>query len=166
MAYFTKDSTPALGGPESLEPLSKERVKAALDREGWTYGVDEDGDIGGGWEAASFYFFVTGENDELFCVRGAWRGQLEGSEFTRAIELCNEWNSQKLWPKTYARFDDEGAVRLHTEHNIDFEQGASDGQLSQQLLCAINTANGFYQGLNEIFPEVWEKYRPEDGPSV
>jgi hypothetical protein len=166
MAFFTKDSAPGLDSSEQLQPLSKDRVKAALDRESWNYGVDEDGDIGGGWEAASFYFFVTGQNDELFCIRGAWRGKLEGSQFTRAIELCNEWNSQKLWPKTYARLDEEGMVRLHTEHNVDFEQGVSDGQISQQLLCAINTANAFYDTLNEAYPEVWNEYKPEDAPSV
>lgn len=166
MAFFTKDSTPSLGGAENLQPISKDRVKAALEREEWNYGVDEDGDIGGGWEAASYYFFVTGQNEELFCIRGAWRGILPATEFGHALELCNAWNSQKLWPKTYARLDDEGMVRVHTEHNIDFEQGASDGQLSQQLLCAINTGNAFYDSLNEAYPEVWEKVNPENTPSV
>lgn len=162
MGFFTKDETPTPGGGEALAPLSKDRIKAGLEREGWSYGVDSDGDIGGGWEYASFYFFVNGKDDELLCIRGTWRGQLPGTELGRAIELCNAWNSEKLWPKTYARLDEEGNVRVHTEHNVDYEQGITDGQLSQQLICAVNTGMSFFEQINEAYPAVWEQYKPED----
>jgi len=162
MGFFTKDATAAPGGSEGLAPLSKDRIKAGLEREGWSYGVDSDGDIGGGWEYASFYFFVNGKDDELLCIRGTWRGQLDSVDLGKAVEICNDWNAEKLWPKTYARRDDEGVVRIHTEHNVDYEQGISDGQLSQQLLCAVNTGMSFFEHLNEHFPDVWEKFKPED----
>lgn len=162
MGFFTDDTTPSSGGSEALLPLSKDRIKAGLEHEGWSYSVDSDGDIGGGWEYASFYFFVEGKEDELFCIRGNWRGMLESSHLETAIALCNTWNAEKLWPKTYARLDEEGNVRVHTEHNVDYEQGISDGQLRQQLLCAVNTGMAFYEQVNETFPEAWEKYKPED----
>ncbi len=162
MGFFSKDAASAPGGDGGLAPLSKDRVKAGLEREGWSYGVDSDGDIGGGWEFASFYFFVNGKDDELLCIRGTWRGQLDSADLGKAIELCNNWNAEKLWPKTYARADEEGVVRLHTEHNVDYEQGITDGQLSQQLICAVNTGMSFFENLNENFPDVWEKYKPED----
>lgn len=160
MGFFSKNGAPQLGGA-GLVPLTKDRIKAGLERAGWSYNVDSDGDIGGGWEYASFYFFATGDDNELMCVRGSWRGQLPGDQFGRALEICNDWNADKLWPKTYARVDDEGAVRLHTEHNVDFEQGLTDEQLSQQLLCAVNTSMAFYESVNEAFPEVWAQYNPE-----
>lgn len=160
MGFFAKNSAPSAGGA-GLLPLSKDRIKAGLERAGWSYSVDSDGDIGGGWEYASFYFFANGDDNELFCIRGAWRGQLEPEQLGRALEICNAWNAEKLWPKTYARVDDEGMVRLHTEHNVDFEPGITDEQLSQQLLCAINTSMAFYEEVNEAYPEVWAKYNPE-----
>jgi len=162
MGFFTKDSTPVAGGADGLAPLSKERIKKGLEAQGWSYSVDGDGDIGGGWEYGSFYFFVNGKEDELLCIRGNWRGQLDGSEFAAAAQLCNAWNAEKLWPKTYARLDEEGNVRIHTEHNVDYEQGITDGQLEQQLVCAVNTGMSFFESVNEAYPEVWAKFKPED----
>ena len=43
-------------------------------------------------------------------------------------------------------------MRIHTEHNVDYEQGITDGQLSQQLICAINTGMSFYEQLNDGVP--------------
>ncbi|MCW2287546.1 YbjN domain-containing protein [Leucobacter luti] len=162
MGFFTKDTTPVAGGPDGLAPLSKDRIKAALESEGWSYSVDSDGDIGGGWEYGSFYFFTNGEQGELLCIRGSWRGKLEASDMGLALQACNSWNAEKLWPKTYARPDEEGMIRIHTEHNVDYEQGITDGQLSQQLVCAINTGMSFYEHLNELFPAVWAEYKPQD----
>ena len=162
MAFFTKDTSPTPAMPGALAPLSKDRIKAALESEGWSYSVDSDGDVGGGWEYASFYFFVNGANDELLCVRGTWRGQLAFSDFAAAAEVCNAWNADKLWPKTYARRDDEGTVYVHAEHNVDYEHGLADDQLRQHLVCAINTSMMFFEHVNEAFPETWEKFKPED----
>jgi len=161
MGFFAKDSAPTTtaGG---LAPLTKNRIKEALEREGWSYNVDADGDIGGGWEYGSFYFLVTGKNDELLGVRGYWRGRLESGDLQRALEICNTWNTEKLWPKTYVMRDDEGVVRLYTEHNVDYEHGLTDEQLTLHLVCAINTSMMFFEHVNETFPEVWEKYKPED----
>lgn len=162
MAFFSKGQSPAPTSPEALAPLSKDRIKVALEAEQWSYSVDSDGDIGGGWEYASFYFFVNGDSDELLCIRGTWRGQLESDQLLPALEAANTWNSDKLWPKTYVRPDEDGMLRMHAELNIDFEQGVSDGQLRQQLLCMINTAMAYFEDLNERFPEVWEKYKPAE----
>ena len=162
MGFFTKDSTPSPDGTDGLAPLSKDRIKHGLEAQGWSYSVDSDGDIGGGWEYASFYFMLNGKEDELLCIRGNWRGQLVSDEFANIAMICNNWNAERLWPKVYARTDDEGIVRVHTEHNVDFEQGITDGQLGQQLQCAISTSMAFFEQVNEAYPEVWAKYKPED----
>lgn len=159
MGVFANESEPMSAG--SLVPLSRDRVKHALERAGWPYTVDADGDIGGGWEYGSFYFFVNGEHEELLCVRGFWRGRLGGSRRTEALELCNRWNSEKLWPKTYVGRDDEGYVRLNVEHNVDYEHGLTDGQLDQHLHCAVDAGMAFFGEANEAFPEVWEQFKPE-----
>ena len=161
MGFFTKNTpAPAAGG--ALGPLSKDRIKHALEEAGWSYNVDSDGDIGGGWEYGSFYFFVNGEHDELLCVRGFWRGELAEADYARALEAANEWNREKLWPKMYVARDDAGNVRLNAEHNVDYEHGLTDEQLSQHLLCVVNTSMSAFEKLNEIFPEAWEKAKPAD----
>lgn len=160
MGFFTKDAVPGLGS--RLAPLSPDRIKAALDRAGWSYSVGADGDISGSWEYGSLFFFLNGNNGELLCVRGVWRGMLDDSHYLRALELCNEWNSERIWPKTYLGRDDEGMVRINTELNVDYEHGLTDDQLLQHLVCAVNTSMGFFEYVNETFPEEWEKYRTEE----
>lgn len=159
MGFFTKDVIPAPGG---IVPLSKERIKAALKAQGWSYSVDADGDICGGWDYATFYFFVFGGSDEVFSVRGFWRGRLDQSEYQKALDACNQWNQEKLWPKTYVAHDDEGLVRINAEHSVDYEHGLTDDMLAQHLMCAINTGMAFFEHICEIFPEEWAKYSSED----
>ncbi len=160
MGFFTKDAA-APGAAGGLAPLSKQRIKDSLEAAGWSYSVDSDGDIGGGWEYGSFFFFLNGKSEELLCVRGYWRGVLEESDYLRALETCNSWNAEKIWPKCYVARDDEGGVRVNIEVNVDYEHGLSDEQLAQHLLCAVNTGMSFFEHVNETFPEVWQKYQPE-----
>lgn len=161
MGFFTKDApVPAAGG--ALKPLSKDRIKHALEQAGWSYNVDSDGDIGGGWEYGSFYFFVNGDNDELLCVRGFWRGELGEGDYMQALEAVNEWNRDKLWPKMYVARDDAGNVRVNAELNVDYEHGLTDEQLSQHLLCVVNTSMSGFERMNEVFPEAWERAKPQD----
>ena len=162
MGFFTKDATPSAQPNGALLPLAKDRIKHALEQAGWSYNVDSDGDIGGGWEYGSFYFFVNGNQDELLCVRGHWRGQLSDREYAQIVDTCNTWNREKLWPKTYAARDDEGVVRVFTEHNVDYEHGVSDEQLNQHIVCAVNTSMAFFEQVNETFPEAWAKFKPEE----
>lgn len=157
MGFFTKDAEPGLGS--RLTPLSPDRIKRTLEQESWSYSVDTDGDVSGTWEYGSFYFFVNGNNGELLCVRGFWLGTLDDSDYLRALEVCNEWNAEKLWPKTYVGRDDEGKVRLNTELNVDYEHGLTDDQLLQHLAGAVDTSMTFFEHLNETFPEAWEKHR-------
>lgn len=156
MGYF--DS----GVAASLPPLTSERVQSALSALDWNFRIDEDGDIGGGWEFGTFFFFLNGESDELLCVRGFWRGRLEPVDWLTALELCNEWNAEKIWPKAYAARDEEGYVRLNVEVNVDYEHGLTDEQLAQHLVCAVNTGMSFFEHLNARFPLIWEQYKPED----
>ena len=104
----------------------------------------------------------NGKEDELLCIRVNWRGQLVADEFANSAMICNNSNVERLSPETYARVDYEGAVRVHTEHDLDFEQSITDWQLGQQLQCAISTGMAFFEQVNESCPEVWVKYKPED----
>jgi hypothetical protein len=162
MGFFAKPA----GLTGGLDRLSNDRIKASLERQNWSYGVDEDGDVGGGWTEGSFYFLLRGKSEEILHVRGHWRGILPDSEFTAAVAACNEWNASRIWPKTYAmRMDDaetHANVHVYTEHNVDYEHGVSDEQLDQHLMCSIETSGQFFDYINELYPAVWEQYRPRD----
>lgn len=160
MGFFNKDNGAAVPSA-SLAPLTKDRIKSVLERLEIAYSVDSDGDVGAGWEAGSFFFLVEGQSEELLCVRGQWRARLTPSEYGQAIEVCNDWNRETRWPKTYARHADEDTVAINAELNIDFEQGVTDEQLQQQIQCVVSTGLSFFDKLNETFPAAWEQYRPE-----
>lgn len=151
MGFFNKPETGASG---TLEPLSKDRIKAALEAKGWSYSVDADGDIGGGWSAGTFWFLASGREGEVLQVRGVWRGELPGEQFARAGDVCIDWNMRTLWPKTYPRVHEEtGAVKLFGEVSVDYEHGVTDEQLGQHLSCALETTHEFFAKLAEAFPE-------------
>ena len=160
MGFFTKNTTPQASAAAVLPPLSKDRVMQALDHAEWKYQIDDDGDIFAVWDMGHFYFFVGGQRDDLLWVRGYWRARLEEADHLKAVKLCNDWNRSKIWPKTYALAADAGFVHVSLEHNVDYAHGATDAQIFQHIICAVNTGLEFFESLNEAFPEAWEKHKP------
>ncbi|MGC3956335.1 MAG: YbjN domain-containing protein [Propionicimonas sp.] len=150
MGFF--DKSPATAG-SGLAPISKERIKQALESQGWSYRVDSDGDIPGGWEHGFYWFFLNGNQNEILLVRGTWYPKLTAAELPLASQVCQEWNRDKLWPKVYPRLSDEGELRLHAEHIVDYEYGITDEQLVLHLTTAVNTGVQFFEHLNSVFPE-------------
>lgn len=155
MGFFTKQASS--GG---LASLNKDRLKAVLDGRGANYAEDDDGDVGGYWDGHLFYFFVTGQSGEYFQVRARWNREVAMSEWMTMLALINQWNTEKFWPKCYARAetrDGEDAeptrIGVYTEVNVDYEHGLTDEQLDQHLACAIATSGSFFDFLDEHYPE-------------
>lgn len=128
---------------------------------GWNYTVDDEGDIRGAWEHGSFFFLIDDEDDELLCVRGYWRGRLVDDEYLRALEICNLWNADRLWPKTFVGRDDDGSIRLNAEHTVDYAPGVTDEQLAQHVRCAVGTSMAFFAEADDAFPEASARYRAQ-----
>lgn len=147
MAFVT-DEQRSEGG---LGALSKDRVKAVLDARGAHYGEDETGDLGGFWDGHLFYFFLLGNAGEYLQVRGRWNRRVAVEQTAALVELANQWNAGKLWPKVYVRAEEEG-VGVYAEHTVDYEHGVSDAQLDLHLACAIATAGQFFERLDEAYP--------------
>ncbi len=148
MGYFNKPSSGS-----RLARLSKERIAAAMEEAGWRFGYDEDGDLETGFEGGFYGLLVSGPEGEIFTIRGTWYPTLSGEQLGEAVSACVDWNRETLWPKTFPNVRDDGVVRLHTEHSVDYEHGATDEQLRLQLTCALRTSEGFFRHLNEVFPE-------------
>lgn len=148
MGYFNQTGQAA----STLPAPSRERIKAALESKNWSYKVDGDGDIAGAWEDGFFWFFLMGEQSEIVQVRGTWDGELAEADLPAAERVTAEWNRDMLWPKVYPRINEEGVLRLHAEHSVDYETGVTDEQLALHLTTAVNSGCRWFEKLNEAFP--------------
>ncbi|MEV7973071.1 YbjN domain-containing protein [Cellulomonas sp. NPDC089187] len=148
MGFFTKpDATPAA----ALAPLTKDRIKAVLDRREMNYGVDDDGDIFGVWDGHLFYFFQLGKSGEYFQSRGRWNRKVGVDQLGALTQIVNQWNAEKLWPKVYVRAEGE-VLGVYGEHTVDYEHGITDEQIDQHLACGIMTTLQVFDQLDEAYP--------------
>lgn len=145
-----------LGGGGSAElprPVSPERIVEWCEAEGFTYFIDSEGDLGGFWNGRLFYFLVFGEQDEVLQVRARWNREINIERLEEILELCNAWNTERIWPKTYVRVLDDGSVNVMAESGYDLEQGVTDAQLARLLASAIGTATMFFDAVDERYPD-------------
>lgn len=134
-------------------PLTTDRLKAWFTGHGYTYFVDDDGDVGGVWRGRLFYFFLFGEHHEILQVRGQWNREFAIERLTEVLEVCNEWNAERVWPKAYVRVRDDGMVHANCEVSTDLEHGVNDAQLGQLLQCGLSAASVFLDALDDLYPD-------------
>lgn len=145
MGYFTKPDDP----PHSTNaPLSRARVEAYQELRGWSYGVDDDGDVRALWDGNIFYFFVMGRSEEVLQVRGRWKHGLDPALKASVWEFINDYHRDRLWPKAYT-VESDGELSVYTEMTVDLEHGVADDQLGQLISCGLFTALHFLEALGE-----------------
>ncbi|MBO0900654.1 YbjN domain-containing protein [Cellulomonas sp. zg-ZUI222] len=134
-------------------PVSPARIASWMTDNQFSYFVDNDGDLGGLWRGRLFYFFLFGAQSEILQVRGQWHRELAIERLEEVLDLCNEWNAERIWPKAYARVRDNGRVHVVAEVATDLEHGATDAQLSQILFCGLSTGSMLFDALDERYPD-------------
>ena len=139
--------------PDVPTPLTTARLGSWFKRHGYTYFVDDEGDVGGMWRGRLFFFFLFGARGEILQVRGQWNREFAIERPTEVLEICNEWNADKIWPKAYVRVRDDGMVHLTCETATDLEHGVTDDQLGQLLQCGLSAANVLFDTLDELYPD-------------
>ena len=147
---------PAQGGQGDdgvPRPLTAQRLRTWFTRHGYTYFVDDDGDVGGLWRGRLFYFFLFGDHQEILQVRGQWNREFAIERLPEVLDVCNEWNAEKIWPKAYVRVRDDGMVHATCEVATDLEHGVTDAQLGQLLHCGLSTSSVFFDLLDEMYPD-------------
>ncbi|MBK8758297.1 MAG: YbjN domain-containing protein [Actinomycetales bacterium] len=160
MGIFNKYQE-AAGGTGSPTAFSRERVNAALTRLEVNFGVDDDGDAMAWFGDRQFVRFVSmGESLEVFQVRNIWLPTVPSSFRSELIDRCNTWNSDRIWPKTFVRSDEDGMLVVMAEVNVDFECGVSDALIEQTIRCAISTGGAFFDELEEAYPQYPEWLPP------
>ncbi|EEH63737.1 hypothetical protein HMPREF0044_0756 [Gleimia coleocanis DSM 15436] len=128
-------------------PLSKERLQALFEAEGYKYYVDSDGDLGGFWDFNTFHFVLAGENQELLHILCRSRRVLTMKYLDVVRAKIKEFNAEKIFPTCFYRISDEGLLTVHTQLTYDWEHGVSDSQLEMQLQCAVTTSRQFFEEL-------------------
>jgi hypothetical protein len=140
-------------GATTPAAVSPARIAAWMTDNHFSYFVDNDGDLGGLWRGRLFYFFLFGEQAEILQVRGQWHRELAIERLEEVLDLCNEWNAERIWPKAYVRVRDNGRVHVVAEVATDLEHGATDAQLSQILFCGLSTGSMLFDALDERYPD-------------
>ena len=146
----TKRPTP---DDEPPAPLTRERIADYLVARGYRFVVDDDGDLTGTWDGSRFWFLLLGEQQEILQVRGQWHREVAIERLEEVLDVCNEWNADRIWPKAYVRVRDNGRVHVVSEVATDLEHGATDAQLSQMLFCGLSTGSMFFDALDERYPD-------------
>ncbi|MEU4241539.1 YbjN domain-containing protein [Actinoplanes sp. NPDC026619] len=114
-------------------------IKSVLDKHGYTYMIDADGDVVGNFQGNLIYFFQIGDQGEMLQVRAMVQHIFGMEDVTRLYEFCNSWNHDRLWPKAYVHIQDDGTVNIIGEVLADWEKGVTVEQLDQVMICGIAT---------------------------
>lgn len=136
-----------------IEPFSIDRVAAYLRTKELRFTQDDDGDVFLTINNNQLVIAAVGKQQEVLTLGGTWQVSAPIETRARMQELCNDWNRDRMWPKTYVTVDDHGAVKLRAEYNVDLEYGVSDLQLEQLLDCGLSSSMQFFKKLDEEFPD-------------
>jgi hypothetical protein len=137
------------------ERLTRELVKRVLRKLDVTFLTDSDGD----------FKIEFGRNDDSGLPVVAWimiggkdvlqirthaEREIPRDQWGTAISLCNEWNTEKLWPKVYLRPADEAIpALLICELSLDLSTGTFADQVAYQLRIAISASFEFFEWLHK-----------------
>ena len=134
-------------------PVNQTRIADWFTRHEFSYFVDNDGDLGGLWRGRLYYFFLFGERSEILQIRGQWHREVAIERLEEVLDVCNEWNADRIWPKAYVRVRDNGMVHVISEVATDLEHGVTDEQLNQLLFCGLSTGSMFFDSFDELYPD-------------
>nr|WP_300337997.1 YbjN domain-containing protein [Actinomyces sp.] len=152
LSRLSRPGPTAPGASDSLQalaPLSQDRLVALFKERDWRYFIDSDGDLGGVWNDATFYFVLGGERQEVLRVWAQLPGTIDPTRLEQVRTVLDASHRRSPWPTASYRIDDDGEVRVFASHAVDYEHGLSDLQLAQHVDCAIATVNGLFADLNE-----------------
>lgn len=122
----------------SVETFSSEMLEKYLSSRRLAYQRDQDEDYRVSFEfddelgcALDMWFLLGGRDRQILAVRAVGQRPITRAEFASVLELCNEWNSDRRWPKAYLyrRSPDEAEGAIYLEENIDLAPG-----IHQELL--------------------------------
>ncbi|MDG4769898.1 YbjN domain-containing protein [Solwaraspora sp. WMMD792] len=127
------------GAMQVLRPLTTAMIAETLTSRGYHFQADSDGDLVGRWNDNLIVFSRLGPNGEVLRVRTIASTLFTVDDVPALYAFCNEWNHDRLWPKTFVHVDDDGTARVCGELITALERGVSAPQLDHLLDCGIAT---------------------------
>ena len=125
---------------QQVRPLTRERVQELLERHGWVYETDCDGDLVGRWDDDLLTFMVRGESGEMLNVMGYMLADLPLERLDEVRFALEDWHREHIWPTCFWRENDDALTfSVGASHMVDWEHGVADCQLEQQVACAMGT---------------------------
>lgn len=141
--------------PVRPRPLTNGRLADDLERRGYRFRTDADGDVTGTWDGNRFWFLLLGDHSEILQVRGRWAGNVPTQARLSVLQAVNDWNRERVWPKVYTRAEGEN-LALYAEVSVDFEHGATDEQVAATVSCGLVTASQFFATVGALTPGTTE----------
>ena len=137
----------------TVEPFSTEMIERYLASRRLAYLVDHDKDYRVAFSydedlgcALDMWFLVGGRDRQILSIRAVGQRPIPRADFAMVLELCNEWNRDRRWPKAYLYCrnanDAEGAIYL--EENIDLAPGIHQELLDDWLDTMRSAAVQFW----------------------
>ena len=106
--------------PARVRP-TRELVQEILHDLDIRYFVDDEGDLGCMWERCRIYFFFQGPQREVLQARAYLDQRFDIDFKPLLLDLTDDWNRTKPFPKAFTTVGDDGRVGLCAEHTFDFE---------------------------------------------
>lgn len=69
---------------------------------------------------------ASGSKNDVYSIYVESSNFIDAKDFDRAIRVCNTWNMEKRWPKSYLRIRQDGGRaygRIMLEGQLDLEHG-------------------------------------------
>ncbi len=146
-----KTSSASPTSPNTFHDL----VVSVLDQMNATYTVDGE-EIYGRWESGLFQISDLSDDSErvIVHVHGTWERYLLEANYTMAVHFCNEWNSENVWPKSYAQVDeDHRIVGIFGETTVDMSAGVTTNEVDIVVEQGIGNALALFKAAAEAFPD-------------
>ena len=130
-------------------------IEAYLRQKEWNYLTDRkgnfqmnfssDAETGYAW---TVFFSAVGERMDIYQVYVRANHDFPKAQWPEILELCNDWNRKRFYPKAYLNIRDSetdptGTVVL--EHAIDLEKGVHQELLNDFTACAYSGAISFWK---------------------
>lgn len=132
---------PPVGAQPPVTPINRDRLEALLKANDWRYRVDEDGDLTGRWDDDLISFMLRGEQDEMLNIMGMMLEDVPMDRLDEARFAIDEWHREHLWPVCFWRENDDAGMTftIGGAVAVDWEPGATDDQILQQIRCGLST---------------------------
>jgi len=142
----------------TIEKFTHDMIKKYLDSKDLRYLRDRDDDflvqfgyddrVGGSLDV---WLMAEGPQKTIYHIRVSCDRPVAKADWGKAINLCNTWNKERRWPKSYLVVRDpstDSHGSIYVEEQINLESGIHQELLDDFTDTTIATAFAFWEWLH------------------